>query len=73
MSSRQDLTCVWCAYLPRLTCLEAWERKRGDRQIGLAQWQYKRVHRGRSYDLEIDTAAATPLENARKICDVLGL
>ncbi len=56
-----------------LDVLEARERQRGDRQIGLARWQYERVHRGRSYDLEIDTAAATPLETARRICDVFGL
>ncbi len=56
-----------------LDVLEARERQRGDREIGLARWQYERVHRGRSYDLEIDTAATTPLENAQRIRDAFGL
>ncbi len=56
-----------------LDMLEARERQRGDREIGLARWQYERVHRGRSYDLEIDMAAATPLESAQTIRDAFGL
>lgn len=56
-----------------LDVLEAREQQRGDREIGLARWQYERVHRGKSYDLEIDTAATTPLENAQKIRDAFGL
>ena len=36
------------------------ERSRGDRVVGLARWQYDRVHRGMTYDLEIDTSAADP-------------
>lgn len=56
-----------------LDVLEARERQRGDREIGLARWQYERVHRGKSYDLEIDTTATTPLENAQRICDAFGL
>ncbi len=50
-----------------LDVLEARERARGDRQIGLARWQYDRVHRDITYDLELDTMAATPPENAEKI------
>jgi chloramphenicol 3-O phosphotransferase len=56
-----------------LDVLEARERERGDRMIGLARWQYDRVHRGMIYDLEIDTAGTTPLENAQKIRDAFGL
>ena len=56
-----------------LAVLEARERHRGDREIGLARWQYERVHRGRFYDLEIDTVAVTPLEGAQRICDAFGL
>lgn len=56
-----------------LDVLEARERQRGDREIGLARWQYERVHRGKFYDLEIDTAATTPLENAQRIRDAFGL
>ncbi len=56
-----------------LDVLEARERERGDRAIGLARWQFDRVHRGMTYDLEIDTTVTTPLENARKIRDAFGL
>jgi len=56
-----------------LDVLEARERQRGDRVIGLARWQYDRVHRNVSYDLEIDTTRTTPLENAQQICDAFGL
>lgn len=50
-----------------LDVLEARERGRGDREIGLARWQYERVHRGRAYDLEIDTTMTTPAQNAALI------
>jgi chloramphenicol 3-O phosphotransferase len=56
-----------------LAVLEARERARGDRAIGLARWQFDRVHQGIAYDLEIDTALATPLECARMIRDAFGL
>jgi chloramphenicol 3-O phosphotransferase len=50
-----------------LEVLEARERARGDRMIGLARWQYERVHAGIAYDLEIDTSRATPQECAETI------
>lgn len=56
-----------------LEVLEERERARGDRQIGLARWQYDRVHRDIAYDLEIDTSATTPLENAHRIRDAFRL
>lgn len=56
-----------------LDVLEARERARGDRAIGLARWQYDRVHRGIAYDLEVDTTAAPPPECARLIRDTFGL
>jgi chloramphenicol 3-O phosphotransferase len=56
-----------------LTVLEARERARGDRLLGLARWQFDRVHRDVVYDLEIDASAASPLENARMIRDAFGL
>lgn len=56
-----------------LAVLEARERARGDRLIGLARWQYERVHQGRTYDLEIDTIRASPAEIARAIRDAFGL
>jgi len=56
-----------------LEVLEAREKARGDRAIGLARWQFGRVHRGVTYDLEIDAAVATPEENARIIRDAFEL
>lgn len=44
-----------------LDVLEARERQRGDRLIGLARWQYDRVHKGMHYDLEVDTGTASAL------------
>ena len=56
-----------------LDVLERRERERGDREIGLARWQYDRVHRGVTYDLEIDTTKMTPVEVARAICRAFDL
>jgi len=47
-----------------LDVLEARERQRGDRTIGLARWQYDRVHKDMKYDLEVDTGSLTPMECA---------
>jgi chloramphenicol 3-O phosphotransferase len=47
-----------------LDVLEARERQRGDRLIGLARWQYDRVHQGIAYDLEIDASEATSMDCA---------
>jgi chloramphenicol 3-O phosphotransferase len=35
--------------------LEMRELKRGDRAVGLARFQYERVHKNRKYDLELFT------------------
>lgn len=50
-----------------LETLEARERQRGDRMIGLARGQIGQVHLGMKYDLKIDTDNITPLEAARLI------
>jgi chloramphenicol 3-O phosphotransferase len=50
-----------------LDVLEARERQRGDRLIGLARWQYDRVHEHMTYHLEVDTSRATPMECAELI------
>jgi chloramphenicol 3-O phosphotransferase len=50
-----------------LDVLEARERERGDRLIGLARWQYHRVHSGMTYDLELDTSIASPRVCAHRI------
>ena len=59
--------------LAPLDVLERRERERGDREIGLARWQFERVHQGVVYDLEIDAAATTPAQNAQMICEAFGL
>jgi chloramphenicol 3-O phosphotransferase len=59
--------------LAPLDVLETRERERGDRLIGLARWQFERVHRGKAYDLEIDTSAEMPLECAELIKEKFGL
>jgi chloramphenicol 3-O phosphotransferase len=56
-----------------LEVLESRERQRGDRTIGLARWQYSRVHTAMSYDLEINTDNAAPKECAQIIKDQFGL
>ena len=50
-----------------LEVLEARERERGDRLNGLARWQYDRVHRGKKYDLEVNSGSLGPLECATLI------
>jgi chloramphenicol 3-O phosphotransferase len=56
-----------------LAVLEARERERGDRQIGLARWQFDRVHESKRYDLELDTSRAAPMECAEAIKQRFGL
>ncbi|MBV7267304.1 chloramphenicol phosphotransferase CPT family protein [Erythrobacter ani] len=47
--------------------IEARERARGDRLIGLARGQSTELHEGIAYDSEIDTSGASPRELASKI------
>jgi chloramphenicol 3-O phosphotransferase len=56
-----------------LNVLEARERQRGDRLIGLARWQYDRVHQNMTYDLELDTSRASPMTCAELIRDTFSL
>lgn len=50
-----------------LNVIEARERQRGNRTLGLARWQQDRLHRDMVYDLTLDTTMTSPLENAKKI------
>jgi chloramphenicol 3-O phosphotransferase len=52
-----------------LDVFEARERERRDRLIGLALWQFSRVHEGMTYDLEVNTDSASPMECATLIRD----
>jgi chloramphenicol 3-O phosphotransferase len=56
-----------------LDVLEAREHARGDREIGLARWQFDLVHRGVTYDLELDAASSTPMQIAERIRAAFGL
>jgi chloramphenicol 3-O phosphotransferase len=56
-----------------LDFLEARERARGDRLIGLARWQYDRIHKDMKYDLEVDTSRSTPMQCATLIREKLSL
>ncbi len=49
------------------------ERMRGDRDIGLAKGQFERVHKGRVYDLKMDTWQNSPDQIAQKICKAFSL
>jgi chloramphenicol 3-O phosphotransferase len=57
----------------RLETLEAREKARGDRLIGLARWQFERVHNDMNYDLEIDTDHASPMDCAVSIKQTFNL
>ena len=59
--------------LAPLEVIEDRERRRGDRDIGQARWQYDRVHAGRTYDLEIDTSLVTAEQAAQAIKDAFAL
>jgi chloramphenicol 3-O phosphotransferase len=59
--------------LAPLDVLEARERARGDRMIGLAHRQFRHVHSGLRYDLAVDTAKATAAECAELIRREFGL
>lgn len=56
-----------------LEVLEARERARGDRTLGLTRWQFGRVGAGDAYDLTIDTSQVTPNEAAALIKQTFGL
>ena len=50
-----------------LEVLERRECARGDRRIGLAKWQYTRVHERMNYDLSVHTDRVSALECAEHI------
>jgi chloramphenicol 3-O phosphotransferase len=64
---------IWVGVHCPLPIVEQRERERGDRTIGTARGQYGRVHRFRTYDLEVDTSLSTPDECAKVIIAAAGL
>lgn len=63
----------WVGIFAPLEVLEERELERGDRLIGLARWQFDRVHRNIRYDLKIDASRSTPMECAVAIKERFGL
>ena len=59
--------------LAPLDVIEQRERDRGDRAIGLARWQFPRVHVGIKYDYEINVVGNEPEQIARSVADALGI
>jgi len=66
-------TAHYVGVMAPLDVLEAREKARGDRAIGLARWQFPRIHAGQTYDLEVDTGQATPEACAERIRRAFGL
>lgn len=56
----QGIDVFWVAVEPALAVLEARERDRGDRVIGMARAQYPVVHQFPAYDARVDTGALDP-------------
>ena len=50
-----------------LELIEQRERQRGDRDLGLARWQYDKIHGGMTYDLEVYTSLASADDCAHRI------
>jgi chloramphenicol 3-O phosphotransferase len=56
-----------------LEVLEQRERDRGDRLIGLAKWQWERVHVGMDYELTLNTGELSAEECAKAIAKKFGI
>ncbi|MFT3989460.1 chloramphenicol phosphotransferase CPT family protein [Aestuariivirga sp.] len=66
-SAWEGLDVLWVGVVAPLNVIEARERNRGDRDIGLARWQFERVHCNMRYDLTCDAGSASPAEIASLI------
>lgn len=58
---------LWVGVNAPLPILEQRERERGNRIVGAARGQFRKVHADATYDLEIDTHHATLSENIQEI------
>jgi len=56
-----------------LDVLEARERQRTDRMIGLARGQFDLAHKGKTYDFTVDTSTASAMDCAIAIKEALQL
>ena len=62
---------LWVGVHCPVPVAEQRERERGDRTVGTVRGQYAVVHAHRTYDLDVDTSAATPRECAEAILAAL--
>jgi len=62
---------LWVGVHCPLAIAEQRERERGDRIVGTVRGQHALVHTFRTYDIDVDTSAATPQECAEAILAVL--
>lgn len=63
---------LWVGVKCRLEIAKAREAARKDRRIGLAEYQFSRVHENRTHDLEVDTSPASAERCADQILSRLG-
>jgi chloramphenicol 3-O phosphotransferase len=62
---------LWVGVHCPLAIAEQRERDRGDRTVGTVRGQHAGVHTFRTYDLDVDTSAATPRQCAEAILTAL--
>ena len=67
----KDFNFISVGVFAPLDVLEKRERSRKDRTSGLARWQYEIVHKGKKYDLEVDTSKLSPEQCAQQIIKAL--
>lgn len=65
------LDVTWVRVRIDLDVLEAREEARADRVLGMARWQYDKVHRHPTYDVTVDTGALDPDAAADVVCAAL--
>jgi GNAT superfamily N-acetyltransferase len=58
---------LWVGVNAPLDVLEQREKQRGNRIVGSARGQFRKVHAGANYDLEIDTHHVTVAQNVERI------
>ena len=66
-SALGGLSVVWIGVRCDAAVAEARERRRGDRNIGMARDQAERVHRGVHYDMVVETDEKAPGDCARAV------
>ena len=67
--SMDGLEVTFVAVRCSLDVLESREKARGDLHVGMARYQYDRVHSHGTYDVEVDTSTMSLEQCVRKICE----